>query len=257
MANSVPVKSDLHKNLKVSSKRDLSHVAKNHIVPVTAVEFSQASASYPIVFIKNGEGKDQYRSVAMLGLEQEENLYLDGENWQGTYVPQSISLVPFSLGLDPEKEKTLTPCINLDSPFVGEDKEQALFDDKGEATDFYKSVEEALGTLYDNEMNTGKFIQELADNDLLLELELKVALNTGENKRLVGLYGINEPNLHKLSDEKVIDFHKRGLFIPIYAMLSSLTQVNRLAQLRNRSEAEVKVSGISISPLQEKDEQAA
>lgn len=257
MANQVPVKSDLHKNLKVSSKRDLQHVEKNHIVPVTAIEYSQASSSYPIVLIKDGKGDDSYRSVVMLGLEQEENLYLDGENWQGIYVPQSISLVPFSLGLDPEKEKTLTSFINLDSPFVGEDKDQALFDDKGQATDFYKSVEEALGNLYDNEVNTNKFIQELVANDLLVELEMKVALSTGENKRLVGIYGIDEPKLHELSDEKVMDFHKRGLFIPIYAMLSSLTQVNRLAQLRNRSEAEVKVAGISIAPLKAEEEKAA
>ena len=63
------------------------------------------------------------------------------------------------------------------------------------------------------------------------------------------MYGIDEKKLQKLSDEKVLDFNKRGLFIPIYAMLGSIGQINRLAQLRNQSAAEVKVNGIQFRPV--------
>ncbi|WP_426369488.1 SapC family protein [Pseudocolwellia sp. HL-MZ7] len=126
MANNVPVKSDQHKNLKVSSQRSLEHVSGQHIAPINALEFAQAATSYPIILVKEPESAN-FRSVVMLGLEAGENLYYSKAKWDAIYVPQSVSLVPFSLGLDPEKEKTLTTCIDLDSQFVGEDKENALF----------------------------------------------------------------------------------------------------------------------------------
>lgn len=252
MANIAPVRKDLHKNLKVADKRGLEHVAKQHIAPVTAHEFAQASTSYPIVFIKDPESS-RFRSVVMLGLDAGENLYYSENRWEAVYVPQSISMVPFSLGLDPEKEKTLTTCIDLDSEYVSEDKENALFDAEGNESNFYKGVQESLGRLYDSEMMNEKFIKELTDNDLIQELELDIIFNESKNKKLVGIFGIHEKNLQSLSDDKVLDFHKRGLFVPIHAMLGSIGQINRLAQLRNQSSNEQKVAKIQVRPAEVKE----
>jgi len=246
MANVVPLRKDQHKNLKVATQRTLEHVKEQHIAPITAREFARAAISYPIVIIKD---QDRYRSVVMLGLEAGENLYYSKDDWQAVYVPQSISMIPFSLGIDPEKEKTLTTCIDLDSEYVGEDQDNALFDAEGNDTEFYKTAQESLGRVYDNEIMTEKFIKELEANNLIQELELNVAFASGENKRLVGLFGINEKTLLELSDDKVLDFHKRGLFVPIYSMMGSVSQVNRLAQLRNKSENTNKVANIQMRPV--------
>lgn len=253
MANNVPVRSDQHKKLKVSSQRNLAHAAGQHIAPINALEFAQAATSYPIVMVKDPESS-RYRSVVMLGLEAGENLYHSDDKWDAIYVPKGISMVPFGLGLDPEKEKTLTTCIDLDSPFVGEDKDNTLFDSEGKETDFYKGVQESLGRLYESEVMTDKFVKELEDNDLLLELELNVTFSNKQTKKLVGLYGINEEKLQSLADDKVLDFHKRGLFIPIHAMLGSVAQINRLAQLRNQSSSDQKIAGIRFTPVVAEEE---
>jgi len=244
--NIVAIKKEQHQNLKVANQRDLSHVANQHIAPINVREFAQASTSYPIVLVKDPDS-DRYRTVVMLGLEAGENLYHEEKKWQAIYIPQSISMVPFSLGLDPEKDKTLTACIDLDSSFVGDDKDQALFDAEGNDTEYFKGIQEQLGRLYDNEVANENFIKILTDNDLLQELELNVAFNNNENKKLVGLYGINEAKMQALADDKVLEFYKSGLFMPIHAMLASAGQVNRLAQLRNSSENSVKVSGIQYN----------
>ena len=247
MTSIQPIRKEQHQNLKLSSKRDLSHVANQHIVPVAASEYAQASASYPIVFVKD-PGSERFRSVVMLGLEAGENLFYADDKWSALSVPQSVGMVPFSLGLDPEKENTLTACVNIDSDFVGEDKEIALFDEDGKESETLVNIQQSLGRLYEGEKMTETFIKELTENDLLQELELNVAFANEEKKKLVGIFTINEDKLKALSDAKVLDFHKRGLFVPIYAMLGSLGQVNRLVQLRNQSEG-TKVSGIKISPV--------
>jgi hypothetical protein len=250
MVNIAPIRKEQHQNLKLAKVRDLSHVEGQHIIPLTAAEFAQASASFPIVLVKNPDS-ERYRSVAMLGLEAGENLFYQEGKWTAISIPQSISMVPFSLGLDPEKENTLIACVDLGSNFVGEDKDLSLFEDDGKESEVLLNVQQALGRLYDNERMTEKFIKELQENDLLQELELNVALSTGENKKLVGIFTINEDKVKELPDDKVLDFHKRGLFVPIYSMLGSLGQMNRLAQLRNQS-SESKVKGVQIVPVDNK-----
>tara|TARA_B100000767_G_scaffold204309_1_gene191160 strand:+ start:110 stop:874 length:765 start_codon:yes stop_codon:yes gene_type:complete len=247
MTNIVAIKKEQHQNIKVANQRDLSHLAEQHIVQINAREFAQASTSYPVVIVKDPD-TPRYRSVVMLGLEAGENLYYGENKWNAIYVPQNASMVPFVLGLDPEKEKTLTACIDTDSPFVGEDKDNALFDADGNDTEYFKSIQESLGRLYENELANESFIKELVDNDLLMELELQISFSNNDNKKLVGLFGIDEKKLQNLSDDKVLDFHKRGIFVPIHAMLGSIGQVNRLAQLRNQGSNEIKVSGIQLRP---------
>lgn len=251
MANIVAVKKEQHQNLTISTTRNLSHIANQHIVPVNAAEFSLAVTSFPVFLVKD-DNSTRYRSVAMLGLESGENLFYNDEKWSAIFAPQSVGMVPFSLGLDPEKEKTLTTCIDLDSPFVGEGKENALFDEKGEETAYLKGIQESLGRLYDKEVSSEKFIQEIADNDLIQEFELRISFASGEKKKLVGLYMVNEKKLQDLPEEKVIDFHKRGLFIPLHAMLGSVSQVNRLIQLRNETSGQ-KITGIQVAPVEAKE----
>ena len=247
MANFVPVRKEQHQKLKISNTRNISHVAGQHIIPVAAAEYAQSSASFPLVLVKNPDS-ERFRSVAMLGLEAGENLFLKDDKWSALSMPQSISMVPFSLGLDPEKENTLTACIDLDSEFVGEDKDLALFEDDGKESEVLTNVQQALGRLYDNERLTESFIKELQENDLLQEIELNITLASGEKKKLVGVHTINEEKIKNLSDDKVLDFHKRGLFVPMYSMLGSLAQVNNLVKLRNLS-SDVKVANVQILPV--------
>jgi hypothetical protein len=247
MANFVPVRKEQHQNLKLASKRSLAHAKGLHIVSVTAAEYAQASASFPIVLVKNSESP-RYRSVGMLGLDPGENLYYQDDKWSGLSLPQTLGMAPFALGLDPEKENTLTACIDVDSEFVGEDKDLALFEAEGKESELLANVQKSLGRLYENEKMTENFIKELSENDLLQEIELKIELNSGEKKKLTGIFTINEDKVKSLADDKVLDFHRRGLFVPIYSMLGSLGQINRLVQLRNLT-GKAQIVGIQIEPL--------
>jgi hypothetical protein len=254
MANFVPIRKEQHQNLKLASKRDLAHIAGQHIVSVTAAEYAQASASFPVVFVKNPESP-RYRSVVMLGLEPSENLFYNDAKWNGLSIPQSVGMTPFALGLDPDKENTLTACVDMDSTLVGEDKDLAIFEEDGKESELLVNVQNSLGRLYENEKMTENFVKELEANDLLQELELNINFANGEKKKLTGIFTVSEEKVKALADDKVLDFHKRGLFVPIYAMLGSLGQINRLVQLRNLTGKD-QISGIQITPLAKQEAQA-
>jgi hypothetical protein len=253
MANFVPVRKEQHQNLKLASKRDLAHVAGQHIVSLTAAEYAQASSSFPIVLVKNPDSP-RYRSVAMLGLESGENLFYNDAKWSGLSLPQNVGMAPFALGLDPDKENTLTACVDIDSALVGEDKDLALFEEDGKESELLTNVQNSLGRLYENEKMTENFVKELEDNDLLQELELNIDFMSGEKKKLTGIFTVNEDKVKALEEAKILDFHKRGIFVPIYAMLGSLGQINRLVQLRNLT-GDAKISGIQVTPLAKQEAQ--
>jgi len=249
MANLVAINKAKHSKLKIAEKRDISHIANQHIVSITASEFAKGALSYPVVLIKD-PGTERYRSVAMLGLESGENLFFSPD-WSALYTPQNVGLLPFALGMDPEKENTLTACIDLDNPTVGEDKEIALFNDDGEESDLFKNIQESLGRLYEAEVMTERFIKEIKEADLLQELELNLALESGEKKKVVGIFSIDEKKLQELSDDKVLDFHKRGMFIPLHAMLGSVAQIHRLVKLRNQN-GKNKITNMQINIAEQK-----
>ena len=170
MANFTPIKKALHKDLKVSNTRGLEHIANQHLVGATAKEYNQLATSFPIFFIKEG---DVYRSVILLGLQAGENLYFQNDTMKAISIPQALAITPFALGLDTEKENTLTACVDVDSPYVGDDKDVALFDAEGNESDLFKSVQESLGKLYENEVMTEKFIKELSENDKVVDRNRK------------------------------------------------------------------------------------
>ena len=64
---------------------------------VFPTEFIQLAKEYPIFFRRSDEGK--FYAIVLLGLDREENLYLQGAKWNARYVPAVIERGPFALAM--------------------------------------------------------------------------------------------------------------------------------------------------------------
>ena len=153
--------------------------------------------------------------------------------------------VTFSIGPAGEEDNTPTMHIHEASQLVSETEGRALFDSEGE-TAFLKSMQTKLSEHYQNQVFTRDFINLLLEHNLLKEIELIVTYQDEKLRRVKGLYTINEEELAKLDQDTVMSFFKRNLFVPIYAMLSSLTQFNRLMKLNNQNEALAKITRLQM-----------
>ena len=87
--NPVPLNKNDHKDKKISSiGQNFMFAAKTNSVILAGVEFSEAAKEYAIVFTQAG-GK--VVPVAMLGLRNEENLFVDDKGgWVGRYIPSFV-----------------------------------------------------------------------------------------------------------------------------------------------------------------------
>jgi hypothetical protein len=224
-----------HKDFKIKNGFNADLVKDQHLVPVVAHEFARVANEYPIVFVKNNE-TGEFQPVAMLGLEPGENLIVKDGKWQGAYLPHALTRSPLVLSKNPENEEQLFVGINESSDLVNKEEGNALFDEKGEETDYLKRRKEGLVSYVEFSQITAAFTKFLVDKELLIPQTLTLEIK-GEKRDINGIYLIDEKKMNELSDEDFLDIRKRGFLPPIYSFLTSMPQVNRLARLKAEAEA--------------------
>lgn len=200
-----------------------------HISAATVREYPALATSMPIVFIKDPNGK--LFSVAMLGVEQKQNLFLQGDRWEGPHVPMNILRYPFDVRPDGEK---LGIYIDENSPQITDDGEPLFVD--GEPSPFLTDRHKYLTELANSEMLTQRFVTKLEELELLEEINIGIVYLSGQKRNVTGMFSINEKKLLELPDDKVIELHKNGFIGAAYAVMVSLGQLNRLVELSNKTD---------------------
>jgi hypothetical protein len=236
--NLTPLHATVHRDVKVKPINGFAFAKQLHIAGVMAHEFVRASATYPLVFI---EDKDEFRPVAMLGLEQADNVFVDeAGQWHATYIPAIVRRYPFALATS-ETEGQFTVCLDGDSDLISTTDGEPLFDTAGEPTAIVDNIKRYLGELQDMEVRTKAFCAYLSENNMLVPFNVQVRVND-EMRTIKGCYGINEERLNNLSDAAFLTLRQRGYLAPIYAQLASAAQIERLVQLKS---GRTKVSGVA------------
>src|SRR5262245_11235431 len=70
---------------------------KTNAVPISFSEFTAACRDYPLAFVSADAGRS-YNPVAVLGMAEGENLFLRGEQWEGSvYLPAYVRRYPFCM----------------------------------------------------------------------------------------------------------------------------------------------------------------
>lgn len=98
---------DLHKELKYQSSGDYSFTDSVNSVPLTGIEFFEASRDMPVLFSKDEEGRFP---LALLSLMEAGHKQLDTDGrWEDSYVPAFVRRYPL---LSPMRE----PCVLTGNP---------------------------------------------------------------------------------------------------------------------------------------------
>jgi len=226
----VPVNKDRHGHKKVRLTSDFRFAGKFHLAYVTIHEFVRAAATYPLIFLEDKE-RDEFRPVALLGLEAGENLFVDDQGkWDANYIPAIIRRYPFALTKATDADRYIV-CIDEASELVNDTEGAALFDEQGQPTQVIENVKRYLTELQQMDQVTQEFTRFLAQNNLLTPLSMRV--NAADQVRnITGGYVINEERLNNFSDQKFLDIREKRYLPAIYAHLVSLPQIERLVTLR-------------------------
>lgn len=222
-----------HKNLKIDSSHAFLHSKDHHLTFLSVNEYTQACTHYPIVFIK-GTSDGNFNSIAILGLEKGENLFLKDNKWQASYIPANVRRHPFFMTPKNEEKTEWSVCIDESSEMLSEKEGQALFEKDGSPTHFTQEIQQFLTSFIEQESLTLAFCKYLDSKGLLKQTSLTV--KQGEDKEnlvsLSGMFIVDEDKLDKLSNEDFLELKNKGCLKAIYAHLSSLNKIQNLAEVK-------------------------
>ena len=123
--NYIPLDKNKHKDLNVKLNNDFSHAKDTHLAAASLREYAQIASCMPIIFIKDPKS-DTTHSVAMLGIEQGVNLFMQEGKWTGHVVPLNVQRYPFDVRPDGDK---LGVFIDENSDLIDKEGEPLFVDD--------------------------------------------------------------------------------------------------------------------------------
>jgi hypothetical protein len=197
-------------------------------------EFRDIQSCYPILFTKD-PNTGGFFAAAVLGLEADQNLFLQGDRWDATYVPTMVQRQPFLIAKGGEgDDKPPVVSLDLDHPRVSQDEGEALFDSGGEPSEFLNQKIGLLAKLHRGLQHGSGFIDTLLQHQLLVQLVLDLAYADGGKKTLQGFYCIAEERLYQLKGDVLESLNQAGYLQPVFMAVASLSRVRDLIERRNR-----------------------
>ncbi len=231
--------SNSHRDLKVGKPLDDWSVAANmNAMFVASVEFGDVCLEYPILFVNAGNdtaGTRQVAPIAVFGLSDQENLYVEGSTLRAGYVPALLRAYPFGVARVADDRV----MVIIDEGWSGwsKDSGQPLFDAEGKPTDYVSGVRDHLEKVEIEIQRTRLFGQALIDADLLAEMRFDAELPTGQKLSVDGFLTVDEKKLGALSDEKILELSKNGAMALIHAHQVSMRHMRKLVDWRLAREA--------------------
>jgi hypothetical protein len=251
----VPVNKERHAGKKVRASNSFGFASKFHVAYVTVHEFARAAAIYPVLFLED-QANDQFKPVVLLGLDAGENLFVnDKGEWSASYIPAIVRRYPFALTKADDADRYIV-CVDEASELLSDTEGAPMFDEQGNPTQVIENVKHYLSELQQMDQMTHEFTKFLVQNNLLTPLNMRVnAANQVRN--ITGCYVINEERLNNFSDQKFLEVRQKGYLPAIYAHLISLSQIERLASLKQpaqpAAEAVPAVAVVGTETLQDQN----
>jgi hypothetical protein len=232
MANHVLLNNIDHRNLRVLVDRGAKYGDDVMSAITFPPEFRSLQAYYPIVFHKSADDAS-FQPLALLGLQDGENLFLDDGDWDANYIPLTIERQPFLIGF---AQGEMVIHVDLDSPRI-DPQGQAVFLPHGGVTEYLERINSVLLAIHEGLASTPAFIAALVEHDLLESFVLDVVLSDGSQNRLTGFYAINEERLGELDGPALERLNKAGHLQAAYMAIASLSNLRKLIDRKNRRNA--------------------
>lgn len=201
-------------------------------------EMRSVQACYPILIYKDPQS-DEFYPVAVFGFAQGENLFLQDDRWNNTYIPIMVRRPPFLIGFqkpNPAAQPQRVLTIDMDHPRVSDSEGEPLFLEQGGNSPFLEATADMLETIHKGNEENKAFMAMLLKLDLMEPITLDITLKDQSKNQLQGFYTLDDEKLQTLSNDALIELSSSGFLLPAYMMAASLSQLGKLVRMRDELE---------------------
>jgi hypothetical protein len=235
MSNRVLLNNVDHADLRVMPRVGPEFGDAANQLLIFPTEFEEIQREFPIFFRRDEDGK--LGSIALLGLERGENLFLGDDGWTSRYVPAIQRRGPFLIGMrrGQENDAPAEPMIHvdLDDPRVGTEGHPVFLDHGGNAP-YLEHVAGVLRLIHDGHAVSEAMFAAWEQHGLLQPVTVDIAVNEEQRYGIADLHTISAEALAALGAEALADLHPRGFLRLAFFAAASLGNVGRLIELKNR-----------------------
>jgi len=217
-----------------------------NLAPVFPAEFAEAAREYPIFLDREKDGA--WRAVALLGLDRDENLFLDEPHgrWDARHVPHAHARGPFLIGFqggagDGGGAEARTPVIlvDLDDARVSADGVSGegaggarVFRDRGGNAPYLDAVADVLRALHLGVQHAPALYSAWDAHGLIEPVRLEVKLEGGTTYVIPDLHTVSTERLDALDDAGLGVLNRAGALAPAFLLAASAGNVQRLIERR-------------------------
>ena len=226
-----------HHDLRVITRHAAEFGDAVNQVLVFPTEFEEVQREYPILIRRNPEGG--YHAVALLGLDRDENLFLDEAGWDARYVPALQQRGPFLIGMreqDFDGELRMEPMIHvdLDHPRIGKGEGEPVFLPQGGNAPHLERVSAALRVIHVGSEVSGPMFAAFEAEALIEPVAIEILLDDAQRYVVPDAFTIGAERLAALDGAALERLHRGGFLRAAFHIAASLANVQRLADRKNR-----------------------
>ncbi len=233
MSNLVMLDNVEHFDLRVKTERGEMFGDNINQVLVFPNEFKDLQREYAIFFRQDKDG--EYQAVVLLGLDHNENLFLNGNQWNARYVPAVQARGPFSIGVtqaggnSPEAGEPMIR-IDMDNPAVNKEEGYPLFKPHGGYSLYLEQTIVTLQKVHIGIEYSKAFFAALQELDLIEPVAAEIKISDTKQYSIPGVFSISEERFLELPEGDLAKLHRAGFLALCYWVLSSLDNVNMLVE---------------------------
>ncbi|WP_231902393.1 SapC family protein [Microbulbifer thermotolerans] len=228
-----------HKNLRVITRSGKAFGDSVNLVPVFPPEFGDVQREYPILLRKEKEGG--YQALALLGFDVGENLFLEGDRWQASYIPGVIARGPFMIGFqqwERDGELLREPVIHVDmnSPRIrdGGEEGEPVFLPYGGNSPYLERIAAILRAIHQGVTVSKTMYAALESLGLIEPVNIQIEIHRDQHYDLQGYFTIADEKLAELRGDALEELNRAGFLGGAFLLRASLNNVKKLIEMKRR-----------------------
>lgn len=226
MTNSMRLDNVAHAQLRIATGYGEAYGDAVNQIALFLPEYEEAQRDYPILFVRQEDSTLQ--AVAILGLDRDENLFLEGDRWAAGYVPALARRGPFLIGLSDGE-----PMIHIDLDHVrvlpeGSGEGEPVFRPHGGQAPALDRAIDALRAIHIGHETAAAATALFDELGLVESVALNVELSDRHSYNFEGYFAITQEKIASLDGGMLARLNGAGLLLPAVFAASSLSNMNRL-----------------------------
>lgn len=238
MTRHVMLNNVAHKDLRVVTRYAAEFGDNVASVLTFPTEYGDVQREYPIFFRKDPQTAE-FQSIALLGFQQDENLFLDEHGWHAAYIPGIVARGPFLIGfqhreIDGDLRKEPVIHVDLDNPRISTTAGEPIFLPQGGNSRYLERISTTLQGIHAGLAMSKAMFSAFAAHDLIEPVNVEIKFSAEEHFNVRGLYTISEDKLARLDGDALFKLNSAGFLQGAFLVIASLNNVKKLIDLKHR-----------------------